>query len=273
MKRYILALFVTMTFSYAGLVNGIAIIVNDTPITLYDIDVKMETENISKPDAVGKLIDEILYTQELAKRNIAVDIFDIDAQITKIAQQNNMNLLDFKALVRQQQNYEQFTQRVKQQLIHQKLISKIAKGKLKYIQEEDIKIYYNNNEDMFRIPNTIEVMAYVSSNKQLLNKLKSNPILQDDDILKENIVLKQTELSPQVKYIVNSTKEKEFSVIFANNKKYNMFYIFEKQDITTINYEEIKDQIFNDLMKKREENYLKEYFETLKITANIEILK
>jgi len=273
MKKYILSLLVSGTFAYAGMVNGIAITVNNTPITLYDIDNTMETKKLSKQKAVDILIDEKIYEQELKNKNVSVDIFDIDNYIEKLAANNKINTLDFKALVRQQQNYELFKEDIKKQLLHQKLIRKVAEGKIKVASTEDIKIFYNNNKEQYKIADTIDVVAYVSKNKQLLNQLKSNPMLQDKSIVIQNITLKQNELTPQSKYILNATKAKQFSAIFAQNKNYNMFFVKEKKDIKVLTLDEVKDNIFQTIMKNREQSYLKEYFETLKITADIKILR
>ncbi len=273
MKIYILSLLASFTFVYAGLVNGIAVIVNDTPITLYDIDKVVDEKKLSKQKAVESLIDKVLYEQELKKKNISIDIFDIDNHIEKIAAQNKMDTLDFKSLVRQQQNYELFKENIKKQLLHQKLIRKVAAGKLKTASSEDIKIFYDNNQEQYKIADTIEVTAYVSKSKRLLNQLKSNPMLQDKNIMIQNMTVTQSELTPQSKYILNSTTTKQFSAIFAQNKNYNMFFVKEKKDIKIKTLEEVKNIIFQNIMKKREQDYLKEYFETLKITANIKILR
>ena len=273
MNKIILSLLLVIASLEAGLVNAIAITVNNTPITLYDIDKEVETNKISKNQAVSKLIDEILYKQSLTKNRISIDIFDIDNYIEKLAAKNKMNVLDFKSLVKQQENYEQFKEKIKKQLIHQKLISKISNGNLKIASEEDLKIYYENNKEQFKIADTIDVVAYISKNKVLLTKLKTNPMFQHKDILVQTITMKQNELNPQSKYILNSTPAKQFSAIFAQNKNYNMFYIQEKKDITTIKFEDIKDRIFQVVMKKREQDYLQDYFETSKITADIKVLR
>jgi len=273
MKKIIVSvLFITATV-YAELVNGIAITVNEEPITLYDIDKEVKTKSISKDQAVSQMIDAILYKQELSKNKIAVDMFDVDSYIEKLAASNKMNVLDFKALVRQQQNYELFKENIKKQLTHQKLITKIAGGKLAIATSEDVEIYFENNKEQFQVADTIEVVAYVSKNKQALTELKKNPMLQHPDIISDTIVMKQNELNPQTKYILNSTPQREFSAIFAQNKNYNMFYVTEKKDITTITFDDVKDKIFQTIMKTREQAYLKEYFETLKLTADIRVLR
>ena len=43
-----------------------------------------------------------------------------------------------------------------------------------------------------------------------------------------------------------------------------MFYVKEKKDITALKFLDVKDKIFQVIMKKREQAYLKEYFETAK---------
>jgi len=273
MRIYILSLLVSFTFLNAGLINAIAIIVNNSPITLYDIDQTMRAKNIKQQKAVESLIDKILYNQDLKKQRISVDIFDIDNYIGKLAQQNNMNILDFKSLVRQQQDYKLFKEQIKKQLIHQKLIKKIATGKLIIASDKDMKIFYENNHEQFKIPDTIEVIAYVSKDKKILNQLKANPMLQSDKFVMQHIAFKQNELSPQSKYILNNTKIKQFSSIFAENKNYNMFYVKEKKDIKVLTFKEVKNKIFQNIMKKREQRYLNEYFETMKITADIKVLR
>ena len=55
MKNIILGILFTTASLYAGLVNAIAITINDTPITLYDIDKEMETKQIAKGQAVSAL--------------------------------------------------------------------------------------------------------------------------------------------------------------------------------------------------------------------------
>lgn len=273
MNKIILSIVFCTISLYAGLVNAIALTVNDTPITLVDIDSEIEAKKISKDQAVSLLIDKILYEQEIEKHKISIDIFDVDNYMEKLAINNKMNTVDFKSLVKQQQNYETFKENIKKQLIHQKLINAIAGGKLKIASKEDLQIYYHNNEEEFKITDTIEVVVYISKDRDELAKLKKNPLLQSKKISSQNITMKQSELNAQTKYILNSSEEKKFTAIFAQDKNYNMFFIKKKTDITILLFENVKDQIFQIIMQKREKDYLKEYFETSKITADIRVIR
>ena len=113
MNKIILSILFCTVSLYAGLINAIAITVNDTPITLLDIDNEMLAKKVTKDQAVSILIDKILYEQELENNGISVDIFDLDNYIEKLAANNKMNVLDFKSLVRQEQNYGAFKENIK----------------------------------------------------------------------------------------------------------------------------------------------------------------
>lgn len=271
MKKFLTSLAIFTSISYAGLINGVAVTINDIPITLYDIDKEMTSKNLSKKEAVESIFDTILYDEEIKKRGITVDIFDVNNYIEKLAAANNMNSLDFKALIRQQQDYDAFVEKVREQLIHEKLVQKIAQGNIKIATDEDMKRYYDNNIEKYSLADTIEVVAYVSQSKAALRELQKNPLADIQGVIRQNLSLKQNELNPDIKYILNTTKEKSFSIIFPQNKAYNMFYVSKKMNVTAQSFESVKKKIFNEVMLKREQSHLKEYFETLKITAQVEV--
>ena len=79
--------------------------------------------------------------------------------------------------------------------------------------------------------------------------------------------------SDQMKYIVTKTPEKSFSTIFVENQTFNLLFVSSKADIKITPLEIVKETIFNEIMTNRENEYLKNYFENLKLGANIKILK
>ena len=273
MIKKILFFIVLVSSINASLVDGIALIVNNKPITLYDIDQKMQQTNGSKQEVISAIIDNILYKQELKKYNINITILDIDNYIEKLAISNNMNLLDFKLLIRQKQDYDKFISQVKEQLTHQALIKKISQGNIKIATDDDMKIYYENHKSDYTLADKVDVIAYISKNRASLEQLKQNPMFNTNGIASQELSFKQSELSPQVKYIVNNTKVNSFSAIFTQANNYNLFFIKDKQDIKTLSFEDIKKEIFNTIMKKREQTYLQNYFETLKITADVKVIR
>ncbi len=199
MIKNILGILILAGYLNAGLTNAIAVVINDSVITLYDIDNVMEDKGASHNQAVSILIDKTLYEQEIKRFSLKVSKEDILSYIEKLAKANGMSMMEFKdAIVKQKQNYQVFVADIKKRLLNQKLISKIAAGKLQRATDDDIQIYYDNNIEQFKVtPKSIQVVP-----------------LKD-----------------------------------------------------------VKSKIFTLIMTQREQKYLKEYFETLKITADIKIIR
>ena len=259
--------------SLAGLINGVALSVNGYPITLEDIEKKVETARITKEQAISILIDESLYLQSVDKYKISVDSFDIETYLEKLAKNNKMSSFEFKNAVRQQENYDQFVEKIRLQLRHQKLINAIAANKLIIAKEEDLKIFYENNRALFERAKKIDAIHYSSKDKKILELLKKNPMITDPNLVVENKTIEVEKVSPQMQYVIAQTSEKNFSTIFAENNTYSILFVSRKDGIEVIPFESVSEQIFQMIMEEREKEYLKSYFEELKITAEIKILK
>ena len=76
-----------------------------------------------------------------------------------------------------------------------------------------------------------------------------------------------------MRYIINETKIKQFTPIVTSNKQFVSLLIMEKENQQTIAFEDVRDRIFNIVMQDREKKYLKDYFEKLKLSADIKILR
>ncbi|AXX91116.1 peptidylprolyl isomerase [Malaciobacter molluscorum LMG 25693] len=274
MKKLLGILLLSTTISFANLVNAVALVVNDEPITLYDIDKRMVEQNLTKKQAVGSLIDEILYNQLIKEKNITVDSLDIDNYLEKIAASNGMDLYTFKSVVRQKYpNYKVYENQIKERIEREKLIGKLVSGNLKIATEDDLKIYYENNKSQFSMANEIEVIQYVSQKKESLVSLMKNPIATNSDVSQSKITLKQKDLNSQMRYLLNDTQINQFTPVFAANNRYVTLLVTKKSGVDTISFDEIKNKIFVVVMQQREQNFLKEYFEKLKLTANIKVVR
>lgn len=273
MKQILLSIIVGFSLGFAGLINAIAVTVNDSPITLVDIDEKMIEKRVNKQQAIKILIDELLYKQSLKKYAIEVDFFDIDNYIEQLAKNNNMSVFEFKSAVKQQQNYDKFLTEIKTRLKHQKLISTIASGKIIRATDEDLKIFYNNNKAQFQVAKTIDAIHYTSKDKKALQALQINPMMVQNGVNVSNVTFTQDNMSAQMKYIANQTDPNKFSAIFAENKAYNMLFVSSKKDIEILPFEQVRSKIFQVVMNQREQEFLKSYFETLKLTAKIKVLR
>jgi len=274
MYKILLTFLLSTTLSLAGIINGIALTVNDDPITLYDIDKTMVTKNITKNQAVSLLVDEVLYAQLIKKYNISADIFDVNSYIESLASSNNMDITTFKSIIRQKYpNYSIFENEAKTIVTRQKLIKRLVQGQLQIATEDDIKLYFDNNKKEYSTSKSVEVMQYSSTKRSSLVATIKNPMLQANDVQRSSLTLDVKELNPQMQYLLNNTDENTFTPIFTANKMYVMLFILKKEGTDTLDFEVVKNKVFNDVMSLREKKYLKEFFEKQKLTADIKILR
>ena len=274
MYKLFLALLISSGISFGNMVNGIALTVNDDPITLYDIDKTMSENRIGKNEAVGLLIDKILYEQAVRENNISADIFDINDYIEKLANANGMDLYSFKSVVKQKYgNYELFENEAKEAVIRQKLIQRIIKGQLPIATQEDMELYYEKNKNQFSTSKSYEVIQYTSKNKASLTSAINNPMIIAADVEKTPIKLNIENLQPQMQYLLNETKTNSFTPIFTANKQFVSLFLTRKEGTTTLGFETVKTKVFNDIMTLREKKHLKDYFEKQKLTADIKIVR
>ena len=274
MYKLFLSLIISSGISFASMINGIAIIVNDEPITLYDIDKTMAVNHVGKNEAVSYLIDKVLYDQLVKENNISADVFDINDYIEKLANANGMDLYAFKSIVAQKYpDYSVFENEAKNAVIRQKLVQKIVKGQLAIATQEDMELYYEKNKKQYLTANNFEVMQYTSKNKASLIKTIKNPLLLSDDVQREPLTLNIASLQAQMQYLLNETKENSFTPIFTANKQYVSLFILKKQGSAPLAFESVKAKIFNDIMSLREKKYLKDHFEKQKLTADIKIVR
>ena len=274
MTKLLLVFFTLATISFAQLVDAIALTVNDEPITLYDIEKRKAQANLPKDKAVSQLIDEVLFNQLVEEYNITADIFDVNNYLEKIAASNGMDLYTFKSLIKQKyQDYNAYEEQTRQQIIRQKLTSKLVRGNIKIANEEDLKIFYDNNKNLFSTASIVRATQYSSVDNTALKKAIDNPMINIKGVKKVAIELNQVNLNPQLRYILNETKVNQFTPIFTSNKQYVSLLITEKSDEKILAFEEVKDRIFNMIMQDREKKYLKDYFEKLKLSADIKIVR
>jgi hypothetical protein len=274
MYKLFLSLIIGSSLTYAAMVNGIALTVNDEPITLYDIDKTMSVNKVGKNEAVSYLIDKILYDQVVKENNISADIFDVNDYIEKLASANGMDIYAFKSIVKQKYpDYSIFEEEAKDSVIRQKLVQKIVKGQLTIATQEDMELYYEKNKNNFQTAKSFEVIQYTSKNKAALLETLRNPMTVSADVQRAPLTLNSETLQGQMQFLLNETKVNSFTPIFTANKQFVSLFIQKKDGSIALPFESVKAKIFNDIMSTREKKYLKDYFEKEKLTADIKIVR
>jgi len=273
MKKILLSMFFTVSLATAGLVDAIALKVNNDIVTLVDIDNKMQSLNIDKQKAVNLIVDEMLYDQELKRHYIVVSANEIEQRIANIANSNNMNIDQFKQAVKAQTNYDIFENDIKTKLLKEKLSKKVVAGNIRYATDEDTKIYYENNQNLFSVAAKIDVVKYSSTNQNLLVQVTKNPMFVNESIVRTNETIDMSNINSNIRYLLNGIENGKFTKISQTNNGFMMYFVKEKKDITVLEFEKVKDKIFQIIMQNRENKYLKDYFNNLRIKSDIEVLR
>jgi hypothetical protein len=271
--KILLIAFLFTNICYAGLINAISAKVNDDIITLYEIDELAQANNISNQEALSTLIDKKLFSQEIKKHNITTTQDDIDNHIAKLAKINNTSVENIKKQISKNGSYAKFASEIKQSITNKALIRKISTGKLLSPSNEDIKIYYNNNQDKLSIAGDIEVIKYQSKNKKLLYKIRKNPMFYDKNLKVTDFTLSQNDMVSYEKNLLNSTSESSFTKIVKAKNAFVMYYVIAKKNVQIIELDKVRNKIYSYLAKKREEEFLRNYFNNSKMNAKIEIIR
>lgn len=276
-KKYlgVIVLFVIFKLSLiAGLVDGVSVVVNNNPITLYEI--KKYSVNFKVPikKAVEALIREKLEENLIKKYNLSTDDTEITDEMEKISSRAGMSIVDFENyLEKKGVDIDAYKKDLAKKLTKRKLYKKIVSGKIKRADEKELKEYYQRHINLYSIPQMIQVTEYDSKDKKLLEKLIQNPMLNINGISRKEQVLKSKNLNPKLLYILQQANEGSFTPILTLKDGFVSFYIKRKINVKPISFEKVKNAIFAKIMNKREKDIIKSYFDKLVSEASIKVLR
>ncbi len=271
----ILVLFTFMTtFSYAGLVNAISVIINNEPITLYEIYKYSNKYQISTQKALDILIRQKLEDAEILKQNITVNNFEVENYIKKLATRNGISEFQFLQMLKDKGiKLSDYKKDVKKKIEQKKLYGKIFASKKIRITPKEIKKYYEANKNQFVRAKGFEAVAYESPSKKSLEKIKQNPMLSIPDVKAKQVKFQSGSMDKGLESLLNQTKSGDFTPAFKIGSGYTMFYLKAKDGIETMPFDKVKEGIYSFLSSQKEKAAIDDYFEKIKSGASIQVLR
>lgn len=276
MHKVLLSLVLLFGALQAEMVDGIAMIVKDEPITLYDIDRKMEEAHLTRKQAVDVLLRETLEAQEIKKRGLKVTPDELNARIEQIAGQNGLTVSQLYDAVWSTQHMTQqaFREKLEKTMLTQKLYSDIAMSAMETPSEEEVREYYRLHPEQFSHSDTFEVTVYQAQAKGELQRKMSNPMLQIPGVTMQNAQLPYARLEPQLAALLSKTKPGEFTPILPDPKGgFVAFYIQNKSLPVMQPFDTVKAQAQEALMADKREQTLKDYFDRARLNADIKTIR
>ena len=266
----------TLLFSpaSAGTVDGVSVIINKEPITLYDVFKYSQRFNISKKESLDILVRQKLEDSEIKKLGITVDNFEIDQYIENLAISNNMNQYDFLNMIRSKNiEISEYKEDLKKKLQRDKLYKKIVSTKMQQMSDGELQAYYNDNLNEFSQASAFDVTIYTSANQQSLAAIQSNPMSAVSDVQLQEGRIDAGKADPQLLTLLNKTPQGKFSSINKSDSNYVMFFVKEKHNLQSVSFADAKNYIYNKLGEGKEQKAIEEYFEKLKSSANIQVVR
>jgi len=272
--RILLGASLCATLSFSGIITGVSVIINDEPITLYEVYKYSQKFKISKKESLNLLVRQKLEESQIKKFGIDADTFEVDQYIEHIANNNGMSQYEFFNMLKSKDiKINDYKKEIKAKIKKDKLYQRIFAGKLGSIDESEVEKFYKSNPEQFRQANSFDVTSYTSTNGNNLIAIIKNPMLRPSAVQIEDKEIPASALSNQLKALLNQTKDGTFSKITTIKNQKIMFFVKEKKDFITLPYDKVKQSIYRVLSQQKEQAILKDYFEKIKASATIEVVR
>lgn len=278
----------------ANATNAIAIVVNNEPITLYEINEAMKSLNLSRQKAEEALIADRIERAQIRKMGALVDTFELESEIKKLLETNEQDEDAFKMeLSKKGVSWDDFKKDFRKELERRKLYEAVAgNAKIDY-SEEGARNYYEINQDSFKLYQNISAIAYTSTKqedlealvnaKNMLNlttnssetkaKNSSANLLKNKRIKSENLTLNIQNADPRLLVFLSGIEENAFSPVLENDDSFIVYEVKSRANPQILPYEDIKDQVASVYINKQRQDYMKDFFDKLHAKANIEKLR
>ncbi len=255
-------------------VGGISLLVNGSPITLYQIQEEQKKSKVSKAQARDRLIAERIKNQEIERLKIHVDDDKLDQEMAMMAQQQGMDLDHFKQMLMAEGHYKLYRDQLKEHLEMQELLRNILLTNVDTSSETKMREYYNKHKEQFSIPTEIETVRYTSTNQEDLERAMADPNLEIPGVGKANEKIEMKTLNPQIAQVFISHEEGSFTpVMNGGGGQFITFYIKEKKGKNEVSFSQAKQFIAQKLVEESKDKILEEHFEKLRVKSRIVMIR
>lgn len=270
MKFLFTSLFL-LSYSFAGLINGIALTVNGEPVTLYDIDRYAQLQGVSKEKATMELLKQSVTRDLAVKNNVVIDKDTVTAYINGVMKRNKLDRKSFEQNLQiEGLTYKEYEEQIHMQHLQQRLIGMLTYGKISEPTQEDRKNFFNQNSSKFSMPSNIEVVQYSSPNQQSLINKQRSPMFIPKDITQETKTINPKTVNPQLAQILLATKLRTYTKVFpVSATSYTMFYISNIGKVTQAVFEDVEKEVTQQLKSQKRNSFINNIFQDAMRKANI----
>ncbi|WBR50946.1 peptidyl-prolyl cis-trans isomerase [Campylobacter sp. CS_NA3] len=272
-KKFLLILAFAFVSANADVVNSVIAVVENEPITNYELAQVKKERRVSDAEALEILINSKVKTAEIKKRGIMVNSYEIDQRIAAIAAQNNMSVEALHAAAAKDGiSKAKFREDVKKSLQEEKLYGAFENEIRKSVTPENVRQFYNQNLSLFTTFDSVTLTRFIAKSADRLNAVLKNPNARPSGVHIQKGTLKNSQMDEGLRYIITNVAQGEFSPVIPTANGYETFYVNSKSGVQTADFESVQEKAIEAYVLSKRQQMLKEFNERLRSNANVRIV-
>lgn len=272
-KKFLLILAFAFVSANADIVNSVIAVVENEPITNYELAQVKKERRVSDAEALEVLINSKVKTAEIKKRGIMVNSYEIDQRIAAIAAQNNMSVEALHAAAAKDGiSKAKFREDVKKSLQEEKLYGAFENEIRKSVTPENVRQFYNQNLSLFTTFDSVTLTRFIAKSADRLNAVLKNPNARPSGVHVQKGTLKNSQMDEGLRYIITNVAQGEFSPVIPTANGYETFYVNSKSGVQTADFESVQEKAIEAYVLSKRQQMLKEFNERLRSNANVRII-
>lgn len=294
---------------YAEVDNRIVAIVNNDIITYYELEKGLKGLNLPSQAAANRseiqkqllfqMIDHKLVDMQVKKLGLQVMAEEIDKALNRIKQEQGWNSPEEfnAALAKQGLTEKEFKEKIKDQILRFKLITREIGSKV-IISKERIQEYYQKNKDQFQRTEGVhlahillrtgedtspeELAAQKKKAQEIWERLKkgedfaelARTFSQDASAAQGGDlgVFKLTEIDASLREAIAPLKPGEISPVIQSPQGLQIVKLIDRQEGKAFTLDEVKDRIQDHLYQAEIDQRFNQWLQQLKDRSYIQVL-
>ena len=282
-------------------INRILVKINNNIITQYDLDEKLQPildkikdRQLSADEkaqlkalrkrALGDMVNDVLIQQEVELYGIDITYEDVDKEIDRIKQERELDDAGFEAAVAQDGlTVEDFRERMKQMMEKQEIVSHKVNKKV-LVTDSEIEAEYAAREDEYSLDKSVEVALLLLpidvSAVEVRTRITDGEMTFAEAVAKYSVgpavgsggslgEMKYADLAEEWKEAIVGVPEGGVSEPLTIQGQEALLSPLKVSENALVPLEEVRDELFRQLMQEKREQAFTEYFDQLKESAVI----
>lgn len=258
----------------AATINAIAAIVDNEPITLYDVSNTKQRLGVSDGEALNLLIKDRLEQAQIKALSLSASPFEINERIAELASKNGLTPAQFRTQMSNQGiSSQQLSEDVKHAILQEKLYKAVLASANKSVTEQKAREYYEANKSQFQSYANVNVRVFRSTDARALEAKASNP---NSDVAGVNVSDESIEIAsarPELASMLVRIDNGAYTPIMRAPSGFEVMQVLSKNGTAALPFDTVKDALLNQMFNAERNKMLADYFEKLRAKAKIEILR